>query len=145
MRAHVRRLAQDKSAVAAVEFALAAPLALTLLLGVLQIGLAMQAHNAMRGAAGEIGRYVVVEYMTENELDDGQIEDAAIARATAAPYLLKGNNLDVEATTDAGNTVEGTKKIDLTIDYEVPGILPFAPFNVISMTVEKSIYAYNPD
>jgi Flp pilus assembly protein TadG len=142
MRAWVKRLVRDKSAVAAVEFALAAPLALTLLFGVLQIGLAMQAYNAMRGAAGEIGRYVVVQYMSNNKLQDSAIQTQAVSKATAAPFYLKGTNLDITATTGV-TTLVGVKKITLTMSYDVPDVLPFLPFSP-TLTLTKDIYAYNP-
>jgi Flp pilus assembly protein TadG len=142
MRRWINKMRRDTRAVAAVEFALAAPLAFIMLFGVLQIGLAMQAYNAMRGAAGEIGRYVVVQYMTNNKLADSAIETQAVSKATAGPFYLKGANLDITAVTGT-TTLVGVKKIVVTMSYDVPDVLPFLPFSP-TLTLTKNIYAYNP-
>lgn len=137
------RLWRASRGVAAVEFALAAPLLMLMLFGVIQIAFVMQAYNSMRGVSGAISRYTVVQYMTGNKLSDSQIETALIARAIKDPYRLDGENLNATAVTDALGGMTGVKKIDITLDYSVPRLIPLVPVSAFNMQVERSIYVYD--
>jgi len=140
----VRQIAPATRGVAAVEFALAAPLALLLLFGVIQIGFVMQAYSSLRSVAGTVSRYTVVQYMTGNQLSDNQIATVAVAQAIDNPYNLDGSQLDVTAVTDTVSGITGVKKINMTIDYVVPVIMPLIPRDSFNMQFEKSIYVYAP-
>lgn len=137
------KLRRSTRAVAALEFAIAAPVILLLLFGTIQIAFVMQAYNSMRGVSGAISRYAVVQYMNGNKLSDTQIETALIAQATGEVYRLNGESLDVTAATDATNTMAGVKKIDITLDYTVPRLIPLIPVSAFRMTFGRSIYVYD--
>ena len=70
----LRRLARDVSGSTIVEFALLGPLMMAMMLGVLQLGVGMHGYNAMRSASADVARYAAVQYQTENELSNSQID-----------------------------------------------------------------------
>jgi len=92
------RLRRNHEGAAAIEFALVAPVLITMLLGVLMIGLHMQAYNSVRSAAFDTERFTVVEYQRQNEMLPAQIEQVAVAIATRSPYNF--NPEEVEACVD---------------------------------------------
>ena len=49
----------DRSGAATVEFGLLGPLVITMMLGVLQMGVAMWSYNSLRSVASETARYAV--------------------------------------------------------------------------------------
>ena len=63
-----RRLARDKQGSVLVEFALLAPVLLTLMVGVVQVGLHVQNVNAVRNLAADGARAAMVEYQRGNLL-----------------------------------------------------------------------------
>lgn len=138
-----RRMKRDSRAATAVEFALAAPIAFMMLFGVFQVGMLMLSYNSMRGLAGEMGRYTVVQYMTGNKISDTQIETAAIERGNRSGSGLNTAHLNVDAVTATTSSVPGVKQIDLTITYGVPNVLPFYPGQTFDMTITKPILVYN--
>lgn len=142
----LRRLAADRRAVAAVEFAFAAPVLLAMLFGVFQIGLLMLGYNSIRSLSGEMGRYTVVQYMTGNSLTDSQIETATIAQAVKSGSGLNTDNLHVDAETAVTSSVPGVKQINLTISYDVPNFVPFWPGETFDIAVTKPVMVYiSPD
>ena len=70
----IGRLKRDNSGAAVIEFAILAPVIFAMLLGVIQVGLSMQAQNALRSIASQTARYAVVEYQKGNEVTDGTIK-----------------------------------------------------------------------
>lgn len=136
----LRHFVRSESGAAAVEFALAAPVALTLMVGVIQIGIAMQGYNALRGMVGDLSRHTVVQYSTGVDLEDNQIEADAIARATAAPYLLNPDNLVVDVESADSSGIGGVKQINVTVSYAVRSIIPGLDADQFPMTLQKAIY-----
>jgi Flp pilus assembly protein TadG len=62
----LRALCQDQRGAVAIEFALIGPAFIALLLGVLQIGVALQSYNAIRNVSADIARDVTVPYPHDN-------------------------------------------------------------------------------
>ncbi|MCB2047159.1 MAG: pilus assembly protein [Novosphingobium sp.] len=124
-------LRRDSQGAAAVEFALVAPMLLTLLFGVMMIGIHMQAYNAVRSAAFDTERYTVVEYQRENKMLPVQIQQVALAIANRPPYGLKASELEACVTLADGFTeMTGAAKYDLELSYkpiEISGIFGFEP------------------
>jgi len=105
-----------------VEFAILSPLIIVLLLGVLQIGIAMQNYNALRNATAEVARYAMVQYATGNKLTDAQLTSYATSVARAAPYLLT-STMAVKVDDVATPRVTGTTEKTLRVDYKIPSLL----------------------
>jgi len=118
----LRQLLRDRAGNAALEFGILGPAMLALLLGVFQVGIGMQAHNAVRSVAMDTARYATIQYQQNKTLDNEQIKDWTRATATGASYLLDSDRLTVNCITDV-SPIAGTSMRTLTITYDVPTLL----------------------
>jgi Flp pilus assembly protein TadG len=121
----VRKLTRDCRGSVIVEFAIIAPVLLTLLMGVMTMGLHMFSANALQSAGSDTARWAVVEYQKGNRVSAEQISDKLTAVAITPPYSLDINRLDVTAqpvTTD----ITGTIKFEVTLAYTPYNPLEFA-------------------
>jgi len=134
------RLSRDQHGAAAIEFVILAPILIMMLLGVMQIGLYMQAQNALSGVAGDMSRYMSVEYQKDNEITNTQLEALAYTRAVSAPYLLDGARVGTTATNSATQAITNVREIELTMTYQVPSVIAFANMGPMNLTYKKSIY-----
>ena len=137
-----RSLTRDSSGSTAIEFGIIAPAFLMMLLGVFQIGIWMQSYNAMRSSVADIARDVSVEFQTDNRLTDSQITDFGLAVATTAPYMLDLNKTEVEINKNGtpAQTIPGTRKLILTITYEMPSFLGFAGISGPEVSYSRSLF-----
>ncbi len=119
----LRRLRRDPAGSVAVEFAMLGSMFIAMLLAVFQIGIALQAYNAIRSASADVARYAAVQYQTDNRLTNTQLRNFAMARATSNTYLLSANNLNVRVQDEADQRIVGARQIRLTLDYQVPTVL----------------------
>ena len=133
-------LANDQAGSAAVEFGLIAPVFLTMLLGVFQVGLWMQSYNAMRNAITETARSVAVEYQTDNKLTDAQIANTGLAVATTSPYLLDPDAIQVDVDRPATQTFPGAREMTLTMTYQLPTFLDFAGISGPEISYSRSLF-----
>ncbi|MEP5938947.1 MAG: TadE family protein [Erythrobacter sp.] len=132
-------LRRDTDGAAVIEFAIVAPAVIGMMLGVLQIGLSMQAQNALRGIASDTARYAVVEYMKKNEVTNTVIKDEAEAIGESAPYLLQDSF--TATVVDAGTQrVDGAFEKTLTLTYTPPNVLPLFEFASQEMTFSRPIF-----
>jgi Flp pilus assembly protein TadG len=133
----------DKKGATVIEFAIVAPIMISMMFGVFQIGLAMFAYNGLRGLAGDSARYVTVQYMTNVQLTDEQIEMHAASRATEG-YQLKEDRFSATAVTSStGSGVTGVKKVTLTLNYNAPIVMPFGEISAIPLSLTKTMYLIN--
>lgn len=139
MRFQFSRLRRHTEGAALVEFALIAPMLLGLMIGVIQIGISMQAYNSMRGVASDTARFAVVAYQNQNEVTDTQIETEGVRIASGAPYLL-GNGVEIDVANVDTPRVEGTFEKTVTVRYRPPDIMPFYSFTNPQLTFERSIF-----
>lgn len=135
-----RSLAEDQSGSITVEFALIAPAFLMMLLGVFQIGVWMQAYNAMRNAVTETGRNVAVEYQTGNKLSQDQIEDTGFAVATTNPYLLDPDKTTIEVEQPVNQRILGARELKLTLTYQMPTFLSFAGIDGPQIAYSRALF-----
>ncbi len=119
------RLARDTKAAMMVEFALLAPLLITMMIGVFHVGQRMQNFNAVRSVASDAGRYVMVEYQKGNEVTNADIQSVVRGSAVGMPYMLDTDQLTVTAKTETVSRIVGAKEINLTIEYTLEDWLPF--------------------
>lgn len=137
---HFAALRKDQRGAAVVEFALLGGLFIAMLLGVLQIGIALQSYNAMRSVSADVARYATVQYQTDNNITNDQIEDFAIARAISAPYLMKSQDITVSAADAGVQRVAGAREITLTVQYQVPTVLDLFGWISPSLTFSRPIF-----
>lgn len=128
----------------ALEFALLGPALLVMLLGVLQIGLYMQAFNSLRSIASDMHRTVAVEFQNDNTLTNSQIRALAITSAARPPYNLLGGNLDVTVADATDQRIAGAREITLTLDYAVPNVLDIAGIEVLDLNYNRPIFVLAP-
>ncbi len=54
------RLFRQRKGSATIEFGLVAPAIIVMIMGVLQVGIAVQNYNALRGVSSEVSRYAMI-------------------------------------------------------------------------------------
>lgn len=134
-----RRLSDETRGAAVIEFAILAPVVFGLMIGVVQIGLGMQAYNSMRSVAGDAARYAVVEYQKGNAPGNATIENQAIAIATSGTYNL-ANSVDIDVTNAATERFDGAWEKTITITYTVPAVLPLFDWTSPTLTYSRPIF-----
>lgn len=138
-RHFLRRFRADTKAATAIEFALLAPAMITMLMGVMWVGMQMKAYNELRSVAADVSRYTVIEYQKSNKLTAAQISDVASATAVRMPYALVGDNLDVSVT-EPVSPVTNTRKLVLQLTYSAPSLLQFAGIGSPTLQFSQIIY-----
>ena len=134
-----RTLGREESGSTIVEFAILAPAIIGLLFGVFQVGLGMQAKNAMRSIAQETNRHAVVQYQLGNEITDSDIETWAETAATTAPYLLN-NTFDAAVVSVTTPRVAGTHEKTLTLTYTPPAVVPLVDWVSPQLTFSRPMF-----
>lgn len=128
-----RDILRDDSGATIIEFALLGPIVLGLMIGVIQIGLAMQSYNAIRSVTAETARFALVQYQQGNEPTNAQIRAQALGIADGPPYLLDPNDLVISVNDATVQRVNGAKELTVSVAYQTPTVLPF--FTWVSPTV----------
>jgi Flp pilus assembly protein TadG len=136
----VRRFRQDRNGSVVIEFALIGPALIVALIGVLQVGMAMQSYNAIRSVTAETSRYALVEHQKDNVLTNAEIQSEAVDIATGAPYLLKSSALTITVTDAATQRVSGATEKTVTVTYQVPSFLPLMNFVAPSVNHSRPIF-----
>ena len=140
MTRRLLRLISDRRGAAAIEFALLAPAFLLMFVGVLQVGVGMQAHNSLRQVSAQTARDVSVQYQTDNRLTNSQIAQVATANATSAPYLLQAERLNVTVQLAATQRVPNARELTLRFRYQVPTFLDFAGIDGPELDYSRPIF-----
>jgi len=134
-----QRFLADAGGASAIEFGLLAPAMITMLMGVVWVGIQMKSYNELRSVAADVSRYTVIEYQKSNKLTTAQISDVAAATAVRLPYALIGDNLDVSVTEPA-SPIANTKKLVLQLSYTAPSLLQFAGIGSPTLNFSQTIY-----
>ena len=140
MRRGLLWLVRDRTGSAAIEFGIIAPAFLMMLLGVFQVGVWMQAYNAMRNAVAATARNVAVEYQTDNKLTDSQIANTGLAVATTNPYMLDPDLIEVDVDAATTQPFPGARELTLTFTYQMPSFLGFAGISGPTVSYSRSMY-----
>lgn len=140
LRQLAARLRADRSGSVAVEFALLGAAFLTMLLGVLQVGIGMQNYNAIRSASADVARYTMVQYETGNELNMTQIRNYALSAGQNAPYLLDFARLNATVDTADVQRVDGATELTLEMTYTVPIIIGFLGIDEPRIVYQRPIF-----
>lgn len=141
-----RALRRDQAGSVAMEFALIGPAMLTMLLGVLQIGIGMQNYNALRSVSAEVARYAVVNAqdaaaqsnMTLRDTND-ELEAYAQEIATDSPYGLQANKLTVTVTS-VPTRVDGASERSIQLQYNIPSVLGIIGIDSIPITYTRPFF-----
>ena len=140
MKRFLKSLQVNARGAATIEFAIIGPALITLMLGVFQIGVGMQAYNALRSVAMDTARYAVVEYQKDNSLSDDAISTWARDRAVAAPYLLANDSIAISTTTPGTQRVTGASERTLSIRYTIPTYLSIIGLDSFDISYSRSIF-----
>lgn len=106
----LNRLRRDQAGAPAVEFAFAAPVLFTLVIGIIQLGMLFGAYAGLSSAVNEGARYATL-YPTPS---DTQIVD----RMKQMRFMMKATNLQVATPVRA--TENGVPYVELTATYSAP-------------------------
>jgi Flp pilus assembly protein TadG len=136
----IARILRDERGATAVEFALLGPVMITLMLAVLQVGIALWSYNSMRSIASDIARYAVVNYQGNNKLTTTQIQTYARSTAISTPYGLTDANLSISVVTATTQRVSNATEMTMTINYSVPTIASIVGMGNIPMTYSRPIF-----
>jgi len=139
------RIYRDEKGAIAVEFALLGPIFLLMFVGVLQVGLALQNYNALRGLSADVARYAMVQYQTGNEISNSQIETWALNHALGAPYLLDQNRVNAVVSTAGTQRVTGATELQLVVSYQIDSFLGFAGIEFPFVTYTRPIFLLDED
>ncbi|HEX2794114.1 MAG TPA: TadE/TadG family type IV pilus assembly protein [Croceicoccus sp.] len=140
MKGLLVNLHRDERGVSVIETAFLLPVLITMLISVLQVGLYLQAQNAVRGVAGEMSRAMAVESQKQNQLSNRQIEDMALAVAVSPPYVLKSSQLEVTVDDSTTQDIDRVRKIDINMNYTVPNLLGFAKWGVLDIIYTRQVF-----
>ena len=136
-------LARDERGGTLVEFALVSPIMLTLLFGVIQVGLHVQNANAVRNLAADGARAAVVEYQRGNSLSANQIAAEIRARGVGPKYHLNLDRLDVVVTEEASR-IGGVDEMSIAISYDMPNYLAFVDLSDLTIEYERPVFLLPP-
>lgn len=137
----IRKILSEKRGVATIEMAFALPVLVTIMIGILQFGMVLQASGAMRHGMGEGLRYAKVNDVSD-PTDTTQIKALTKGVEDTVMDGLAGINPDgvktlkFERSTDANGVVSGT----ITMQYELDPIIPFAALPAIKMNRTRTAY-----
>ncbi len=136
----LKKLRGNNSGAMAVEFALLAPLLITMMIGVFHTGVYMQNYNAIRSLTSDGVRHTMVEYQKGNNLTDTQIRSVLLATAVNAPYLLDSDRLNITVSTKLTSRVTGADEIDIDISYTLEDWLPFVTLPGTTLTYSRPVF-----
>ncbi len=134
------RLKRDSGGAATVEFGLLGPIVITMMLGVLQMGVAMWSYNSLRSVASETARYAVTNYQAANKISASSISAQATSIATNTPYGLTADNLSITVTTAATQRVSGATEMTLMMTYNVPTMASIVGLGSIRLNYSRPIF-----
>jgi len=136
----LRRLRRDAAGSSAVEFALLAPVFITLMFGVVEVGIYMQNYNAVRSLGSEAARFATVEYQKNNQMSETTLEDNIKAKGIAAPYNLANSRLTVDVNEVTPSPVDGARQFDLDLSYALPDIIQGTSIDNITITYSRQLF-----
>ncbi len=125
-------IAQDQRAVAAVEFAMAAPLLIAMMLGILQMSMMFFANAGLQQAVEAGARYATI-YPSPS---DAQI----IAKVSARQFGLDASRITGPSVSHG--TANGVKYVEVTMAYAMPSTFVF--FQTSPLTLTHTRRAYQP-
>lgn len=139
----LRKFLSDETGSVMIEFAILAPLILGGFLGVMQVGIGMQAYNALRNVSADTSRYALVEYQKDNKIAVSAIESHAETIAAQAPYGLTWGTFDAVVTQPSIQRVTGATEYQIVTTYRIPSVLGILGINGIPISFTRPIFVLN--
>jgi Flp pilus assembly protein TadG len=128
----LRQLLRERRGSAAVEFAASIPVLITIVWGIFQVAIVLQANAGMQHALGEGARLATVwDPVTNAPKTDAEIQ----AKITSAKFGL-GNG--TWGTPNIDNSVANQKTI--TVTFSQPTDFIFFPGPTIPLTASKTVF-----
>ncbi|HET7316684.1 MAG TPA: TadE/TadG family type IV pilus assembly protein [Sphingomicrobium sp.] len=125
----------DESGSAAIEFAIAVPVLVMMIWGIVQVGLLFQANAAVQQALGEGARYATIyNPATESRPSD----DAIAAKIVSAKFPLPSGAWEDPIIDSTNEAADGY--IDITVEYEVSTDFLFFQGPDVTLTQSKRVY-----
>ncbi len=140
MSKRLRSIIEDQQGGAMVETALALPIFLTMIWGVVQFGLAVFASNGLQNALGEGARFATL--CVQPTVTTGcrrPSNDDIIARMNARKFGLTYGSFGTPTVTPGAST-SAIPYIDLRMTYSMPTSLIFLNGPTITFTRTKRVY-----
>lgn len=135
----LKRLRQNCAGSTIIEFAILAPVIVTLFTGVLQVGVWMQSYNALRSIAAETGRYTAVQYQKSNNLSNIAMATWARDRAKAA-YLFDSTEISTDVTDATNQQIAGVTEKTLTLTATYKSYLGIIGITDQTVTFKRPIF-----
>lgn len=107
----------------AVEFAIAAPILLGLLFGIMEVGRLLFTQSMMYYAAESSTRWAIVNEMEPSETQ-ADYENRIQAYAKTKVMLIGSNSVNFNVKTP-GNAVDKTRQINVNASYQFSFMMPF--------------------
>lgn len=126
----MKRLLSDKRGSMGLEFGLALPILVTLIIGVLQFGLVLNANGAMRNAMGEGLRLAKVNPTATTDQVTQRTKDT----------LIGVDHSGITTLTFSRATVNNLQTGTMTMTIKLNPVIPFAPIPPIELTQTKKVY-----
>lgn len=136
------RLRSDVAGATLLEFALLAPLLISMMIGVLQVGVWVQAYNAVRNIVNDTTRFAMVEYQRGNKISDEAIENRALELAGSGKYNLD-ESLFLPRVSTKSTEVNGIKQRKLAISYRAPEFMPLISTVAPNISYSRDLYLYD--
>jgi Flp pilus assembly protein TadG len=124
--ATLRGLAADCRGVSAVEFALLAPVLLSMMFGVVEFGRVAYTQAVVSFAAEEATRYAVVNYA----IDESEVRDVA----QACLLGIDPARINAIIVTGPVDPSDNTRTISVKVSYTFEFLLPFLPEGAIPIS-----------
>ncbi len=129
----MRTFARDEKGAAVVEFALAIPVLITLMVGILQFGIVLHTSGGLRHAVGEGLRFAKI---------NPHATTAQVVAETRA-HLDGIDPAGITAIDFQRGTSNGAQFGRLTINYQATPVIPFVPREVIALSETRQAYLQN--
>ena len=137
------RLRRNQSGSTIVEFALLAPVLITMMAGVFQVGVLVQNYNAMRSVGADIARHTMIQFTIGQPMTNDAMQDYTKSVAEAAPYFMSDSRLDVAVASVASPQVANTIEKTLTITYRAPSLVEGLGLRAPAISYSRPIIVTN--
>jgi Flp pilus assembly protein TadG len=135
-----RRIRRDERGSVLVEFALLAPVFITMLIGAVQVGLQIQNTNAVRNLASDGARFAVVQYQLNRESSIDTLETWIRSRGVGYKYNLNTDRLTIAVTQATTSRITGTKEMQIQITYDAPDYLVMLPGDMFQLSYTRPVF-----
>lgn len=134
-----QRIRRDHSGSVIIEFAILAPIVVTLFLGILQVGMWMQSYNALRSLAADTSRYVAIKYQKSENITN--IDMALWAKDRGSDhYLFRYDDLVPDVSDAANQQITGVTEKTLTLTYKYKSYLSVIGIGDADVTLSRPIF-----